>query len=145
MPQGKLYSIKAPLSLGDTGYCIFADKSLDAWMAGSGGITDPADTRIHSLNDAIFVPGLVPISKQTQDNTTDLVITAGKAQMRAQQDGKFVFTNGTNELINLLDQLLTVLTTQTFTLTALGPQPFIAATNTLITQIQTKLRTLEGS
>jgi hypothetical protein len=69
MPQGQLYSVKYPLSVGDTGMCIFSDRSLDVWLAGSGGIVDPADSRQHDISDAIFVPGLVPFSGQTQDDT----------------------------------------------------------------------------
>lgn len=143
MPMGQNYVIKVPIAVGDTGLLIFMDRSMDVWNNSSGGIVDPQDSRQHFLQDAVFVPGLVPFANQTTDTTTDLVVQNGKAQLRVLANGKFQITNQQNELIDLINQLLTVLTTNTFTLTMLGPQPFIAATVQALTQIQTKLATLK--
>lgn len=145
MPMGAGYSIKLPVAVGDTGFLIFADRSLVSWLAGSGGIVDPQDSRSHDLSDAIFVPGLPPTANQTQDGTTDLVITNGAAKIRVQKAGTFVVTNGTNELLDLLDQLLDVMINKTFTMTIFGPMPFISSTDQLLTDIRTKLDTLKGS
>jgi hypothetical protein len=144
MPMGANYSIKLPVAVGDTGYLIFADRSLDAWLAGSGAIVDPQDSRQHDLSDAIFIPGMVPFSKQTTDSTTDLVLTNGQSQIRIEASGKFQIKNSQNELIDLMDQLLTILQTDTFTNTLIGPQPFIDYTQQLLQQLQTKLETLKG-
>lgn len=102
MKGGKLYSDKDPLSVGDTGYCVFADRSLAAWLAGQGQIVDPQDSRQHHITDAIFVPGLVPTALQTQDGTTDRVLRAGLAVLRMQQDGHFLIGNGTLTLGEVL-------------------------------------------
>lgn len=156
MPYGKLYSIKFPLSVGDTGSLLFSDRSLDVWSHGSGGVVDPQDSRNHNLQDAVFIPGLVPFPNQLTDKTTDLIITAGKAQAKLQQGGTFVFTNGQNELISLLDQitqqlqqLATTLSTDTVN-TMLGPMKLNAfATYQTIGQTVQKLdqllETLKGS
>ena len=145
------YSVKLPIAVGDTGLAFFADRSLDNYLASDGTKTyDPADTRMHHLGDAVFLPGLPTTSQQTQDSTSDLVITNGKMQLRLRQDGKVQLKNGTQELLAILDQvlsnqlsLLQTLQTNTFTLTALGPQGFIATTITALAQLQSQLQTLQ--
>lgn len=52
--------IHFPLKAGDTGIIIICDRSLDIWLSGSGQIIDPKDTRIHDINDSVFIPGLRP-------------------------------------------------------------------------------------
>lgn len=44
-----------PIKAGDSGLIIFAENQLTDFLTGSG---DSEDTRRHSLNDAIFLPGL---------------------------------------------------------------------------------------
>lgn len=144
MPMGDGYSIKLPIAVGDTGHILFCDRSLDIWANSSGGVVDPQDSRIHDISDPIFIPGLVPFSQQTTDATTDLVVTNGTAQMKVQKAGTFEFTNGSNELIDLIDQLMDTLINDTFTNTMLGPQPFIGFTINKLTDIRTKLDTLKG-
>lgn len=144
MPMGQNYSIKLPIAVGDTGNILFCDRSLDIWSNSDGGITDPQDSRIHDMSDPVFIPGLVPFTQQTQDNTDDLVITNGEAQIKVQKGGTFEFTNGSNELIDLIDQLMDILINDTFTNTMLGPQPFIGFTINKLTDIRTKLDTLKG-
>lgn len=147
MPVGEDYSIKLPISVGDKGSLIFCDRSLDTWAASDGEPVDPQDTRIHDISDPVFIPGLVPFSKQTNDKTTDMVLTNGGAQIRLQKAGTFKVQNlkAEQELITILLSLLDTLINQTFTNTMLGPQPFIASTNTLLTKIQKNLEKLKGS
>lgn len=86
MPRGAAYSIKYPLTVGDTGLCIFSDRSMDAWTSGGGGIVDPQDSRNHDISDPIFYPGLVPFGRQTQDKTDDMVFKRGEYTYRIQKD-----------------------------------------------------------
>ena len=156
MPMGQDYSIKVPLAVGDTGYLIFCDRSLEAWSASDGGIVDPADSRSHDLTDAIFVPGLVPFGSQTEDETTDLVITNGKAIIRVQKGGTFELKNSSNELLDLLCQITSqcqelsnTLSTDTVN-TAIGPMQLNAFSQyaSIASQLETlltKLETLKGS
>ncbi len=146
MPIGAKYSIKLPVAVGDTGVALFCDRSLDVWASGSGGLVDPQDSRQHDLSDPIFIPGLVPFSGQGTDSTSDLVLTNGNAQVRLEQGGGFKIqnTSANQELITILLSLLNVLTTNAFTLTMLGPQPFIASTITALQQVQTNLQKLQG-
>jgi Phage protein Gp138 N-terminal domain len=156
MPFGKNYSIKLPIAVGDTGSLLFCDRSLDVWSQGSGGIVDPQDSRNHNLQDAVFIPGLVPFPNQLTDTSTDLIITAGKAEAKFQQGGTFVFTNGANELISLLDQitqqlqsLATTLSTDTVN-TIFGPMKLNAFSTyqqigQAVQELDQMLETLKGS
>jgi hypothetical protein len=109
MPVGGSYALTVPLAIGDTGLLLCCDRSLDAYT-GSNGVTpvDPADQRCHNLTDAIFLPGLVPLSKQTAP-TTDMVLRNGQAALALQKTGTVSISNAQNELIDLLCQLLDVL------------------------------------
>lgn len=156
MPMGANYSIKLPVAVGDTGYVVFCDRSIDAWISGDGSIVDPQDIRQHNISDAVFVPGLVPFSQQTTDDSQDFVITNGEAVFKIQPGGTFIFTNGTNELVDLLSQitsqvqeLAATLSTDTVN-TIFGPTQLNAfATyqdiSTQLSELLTKLNTLKGS
>jgi len=58
-PNGGGYRITFPIQVGDVGWLMFADRSLDAWLA-TGREVDPVDDRDHDLNDAVFYPGTRP-------------------------------------------------------------------------------------
>lgn len=158
MPSGQNYSIRLPVSVGDTGIALFCDRSLDKWSV-SGGTLDPVDTRTHAITDAVFIPGLYPFSTQIDDGTsTDLILTNGDSQVFIETNGKFKIKNKSNEMFDVMDQVLAnidslydTLANQAFTMTLLGPQPFIASTVTLLTnlrtsfdQLKTKWETLKG-
>ena len=65
-PSGGGYSITWPLAKGNTGWLVFADGSLDVWLAGRGGVVDPLDDRAHALTDCVFRPGVLPFALVTQ-------------------------------------------------------------------------------
>lgn len=127
MFMGANYAIRVPVAVDDTGYLVFSDRSLDAWLAGDGQVVDPQDARQHDLSDAIFVPGLVPFSQQTKDGSSDLYVVNGesKAEVRLQQGGSIllggksaanpavlgdVLTNGLDALESALNDLATAMT-----------------------------------
>lgn len=158
MPIGQDWGIKQPLAVGDRGVAIFCDRSLDAWAVSNGGQVDPQDDRAHDLTDAFFLPGLMPISAQTTDKTTDLVLSNGKAKMRLQKGGRISFSNGTNELVDLMtqtianQQALIDQLTSAIVLTSLGPAQFAATTLASFAQVKTaaqaildKVNTIKGT
>lgn len=138
MPVGQDWSIKLPIAVGDTGYLLFSDRSLDSWLAGSGGITDPQDSRTHDISDATFVPGLVPFANQTTDSTTDMVLTNGQGILRIQKAGTFKLLNSSNELLDLMSQLAD----QCSQIENAGGPTTNAA---IFAQLKTKIDTLKGS
>lgn len=144
MPRSSTYWIKLPFKVGDTGIALFCERSLDVWAV-SGGSVDPLDNRTHDLSDAVFIPGLYPITSPvtlpaTASAATDLVVHNGLADLVVQAAGRFQIKNSGNELIDLLSQIVDLLSqTQqkvaqmntnlaaSTTLTLLGPQPLSTA------------------
>jgi len=145
MPQGATYRASWPLAVGDTGLVLVADRSLDAWLAGAGGVVDPLDTRAHHLADALFLPGLVPSSKQTKDTGTDLVLGNGAAVMRLKKNGRVTLSNEAQEMVQVLhDGMQAVINTlgalqSMQILTALGPAPVLASSVAQFAQIQASM------
>lgn len=74
-PRGGGFFLSFPLAPGDHVLLVFQDFSIDKWVTGSGGETDPIDTRTHHLSDAVAIPGLYPFSLPIADaHATRLVI-----------------------------------------------------------------------
>jgi Phage protein Gp138 N-terminal domain len=152
MPKGALWSIRYPIAVGDLGYALIVDRNAEAFFEGDGSATySPADTRLHDLADAVFVPGLVPTAQQTTEgkDNTDMVFTNRGFQVRMQQNGKVALLNSRNELLDLFDQmianqmaLMDVLSQQALTLTLSGPQPFVASTIAAIAQVKTQAQAI---
>lgn len=112
MPTGQTWAVKFPQPVrGDTGWLIFADRSLDAWRAGDGSPTDPKDARTHDITDAIFVPGLLTdgaaaaAASRAGGAASDIVLQNGAATLRVAQPGRFQVTNGAAELVDLAQKL----------------------------------------
>lgn len=59
-PGGGDYAITWPLSRGDTGMLVFADRALVDWLLTGNDDVDPTSVRLHNYNDGVFVPGLRP-------------------------------------------------------------------------------------
>ena len=135
--------IHMPLAPGDDVLLVFSQRSLDNWKS-EGGIADPADIRKSHITDAFALIGgsAIPDAFKVGDPSA-IEVSNGESKMQLLPSGKFKFTNGTNELLDLMDQLLNVLTTETFTLTFFGPEPFIDSTNQLLQDIRDKLDTLK--
>jgi hypothetical protein len=156
MPMGFDYFTKYPLKVGDIGYALFCDRSIDNWVASSGEVVDPNDNRAHSISDAIFVPALVPSSLQSNDKSDDYAFGNGKAVFRIQKAGKFTLSNGSNELLDLLVNITTQLkilsdtlakdnVNTIFGLSVLNSKATYANIETEVEQLLAKLTTLKGS
>lgn len=154
-PRGKDYWIKLPIKVDDVGTALFSERSLDTWIV-KGGFVDPNDPRTHDLSDAMFIPGLYPTTDIVPGAADDLIVHNGKAEMKIQKPGTFIFKNAQNEMMDLLDQTLIQLkliaTTlgQDTTNTIFGPtklnsfQTYVNSAAAIDT-IKTKFETLKGS
>lgn len=157
-PRGGSYSIKFPVAVGDIGIALFCERSLDKWLSGTGDLTDPADTRIHHLSDPIFIPGCYPFSNPVPPGSgspTDLVLTNGLLEMALQKAGKFFVKNEDAELMDMINQLITLVLNMNTQLvaattnTVLGPQPLnnaaiFAQYLEETTELQTEFLTMKG-
>lgn len=159
MPMGAAFQIYLPLSVGDPGWLMFADRSLEKWAASLGTTAvDPRDNRAHDLSDAVFLPGLVTPANNTHDGSSDLAITAGQAQLRLAQAGTIKLLNRASgqELMAVLDALfqqVTALANAVAVLTVgTGSGPSTPPVNVLsftqvsaqVTALQQQLDTLKG-
>lgn len=72
-------SITFPLSAGDQGFVLFAERSIDEWKQTGGKDITPRDRRRHNLSDAFFLPMTRAIPKALPSSAVDptaLVIAA---------------------------------------------------------------------
>ena len=148
--------LRIPVNPGDTGHVIFNERSIDGWLQ-SGGIIDPNDTRKHSLNDAVFYPGLVPQNKPMSSSAAadSIELKLNNAYLEILKTGKFKITDGTEELLDLVSQLSQVVidiaaNIQTSTTnTTYGPMKWNDSAaygdyETAADEIKTKVDTLKG-
>lgn len=147
------------LAKGDEVTLVFSQRSLDNWKK-KGGVMLPGDTRRFNLSDAFAYPGGKPEPKKLKLNgpQDSIEISNGKNFLVVEKggkikgkndggffemasDGKFKFTNNTNELMDLLVQLTDILskTTTNTVFGALRLNDFSA-----IEEIKNKLQTLKG-
>lgn len=150
-PRGGGFFLSLPLAVGDHVLLVFNERSIDKFVAGDGGDTDPIDLRMHSLSDAVAFPGFYPSQKALGDASGDALVLGkdgglelildpagkldvkigGQSMLHAEQTGALAaLTLGTGtvsltiaEHLQLLYQLLAVwLAAHTHTSTAPGVQ-----------------------
>jgi hypothetical protein len=66
-PRAGGFFVSFPIAPGDFVMLVFSERSLDKWLQGNGGDTDPDDFRRHDLSDAVAIPGLYPNSAALSD------------------------------------------------------------------------------
>lgn len=104
-PRTKKSALDFPLVKGDTGTLLVSERSLDIWLI-QGGCINPKDFRKHDLSDAQFFPGLQPFNVATEFDPLRAVLKHGLGKMTIKETGEFAFTNGTEELMDLVRQLI---------------------------------------
>jgi hypothetical protein len=140
-PEGGGARITFPVSRGDTGLLVFAERSIDVWLS-RGGDVDPNDFRKHDISDGVFIPGLHPFNSAPSADASSVVIEFGGAKIKIQPDEKLAIGTSAAELLDLFEQTLTGLEQATVS-TALGPQPLINAAT--FTAIKTLLAQIKGT
>lgn len=104
-PRGGNFSMHWPLNAGDTILLVFSERSLDEWVYEGGQVT-PNDPRMFNLSDAIAIPGLIPFSEGTAEDNTNFNLTIGSSRMRISPTGTFCFHGLTDELVDLIQQIV---------------------------------------
>ena len=137
MPAGSLYSMQFPLVVGDVGLAIFSDRSIEAWTV-AGGVVDPADSRSHSLSDAMFIPGLIPRIAQKLVPSTDLSFGVPAVKLNMTQTGQVQIKNDVVDAIAAIKSFVDTMTTAT---TIVGG-PFDPATIIALKLLSTQLATI---
>lgn len=143
-PRSSTFSMHYPLNQGDNVMLLFSERSIDQWLNQGGEIT-PLDTRKFDLSDAIAIPGLFPFSSPSpaEDNTS-FTIEIGSAKFKMDPSGTFCFHGVTDELMQVLTDLLAQLNTLSITPTPAVGVPLNPVVQTAIVAIQARLATLKG-
>lgn len=93
-PRSGGASLTFPVNVGDTVLLVFASRSIDDW-AQRGGVVNQSDTRMHDLNDAIAIPGLIPFVKgSAAKNNTDVLLTYAGSSLTIKKDGQVDIESG---------------------------------------------------
>jgi hypothetical protein len=140
-PRSGSAIIAMPLKKDDYVMLVFQDRSIEKWVT-DGGEVDPADKRMHDISDAVAYPGLYPYSKKKKiANDTDIILMnesdGSKLEIRVKPNGKIQILNKENELISLIDDLMTAVR-EAYVYTSTGPQHL---RHHLFAQIQSKIKT----
>lgn len=136
--------LRLPVAAGDTVLVVFAERSIDNWLD-AGGTQDPGGLEFYSVNDAIALPGLLPSAKvfAPKGDADSLELVMGGTRIEITKAGKVRISNGSTELLTVLDDILTHLQSWTSINCVVGspvtPNP---ATLANLVQDQTKLRSL---
>lgn len=141
-PGAGNYSITFPIKPGDTGLALFSQRSIDAWL--DGKTTIPNNIRLHDMSDALFLPGLRPLS-YTSIPTDGMKIESGDLVISLKSNGKISINNGSFELVSLVKELVQILT-RTTTVPFIQHSPSTPTPELLITAaefaaLMTKLET----
>lgn len=87
-PRSGGASMTFPVTRGDTVLLVFSSRSIDTWTS-RGGKVDQDDRRMHDINDAIAIPGLIPFSAGSKaKNNSDVLLTYAGSEVTLKQDGK---------------------------------------------------------
>ena len=114
------FAITFPLSKGDEGLLIVADRSIDAWRK-QGGIVSPNDARMHDLSDSIFLPMCYSDPKNIASfNASDIAIRSidNSGKIEIAPDGRIEIDRNGNKVLATLSSALGTLGATTVTITA---------------------------
>jgi hypothetical protein len=134
-PRSGTAAITFPLKAGDSVLLVFCQRNIEQWKLFGGTVTP--DTRKFNLSDAVAIPGVysasnpIPIepdkfamrnlfSKIFLSQNGDIEIEGLLGRIKVGKDGKISIGNGTIELLDLIDRLISAISAMTVT-TALGP------------------------
>jgi len=126
-----------PIKKGDTGSIEFSQRSLDEWLVSGGNVT-PKSTRLNSMSDATFTPGLYPFNNQTSEDPDNVVLKNGSMSLELYPDGKIKISGASQDFLSLMSDFIQTMI-DAKVVTQLGPQPFIATTLVDLTLLKTKL------
>lgn len=119
--QTNNFILSGPLRKGDEVLIVFFERSIDKWLK-QGGIVSPDDPRKFDLSDALAIPILKPIGKGRQADSENVLLEHGSSTIKLSPKGTFAITNGSEELITLVQELADACAA-IITNTQIGPQP----------------------
>lgn len=105
-PETTKARIVFPIEVGDPVLLVFADRSIVSWLDSDGlSVREAEDVRQHHLSDAFAILGGMPTRAARAPKFP------GAVNIEVAEGTKIAFTNGPVELLDLLEQMLTLLDT----------------------------------
>jgi hypothetical protein len=136
-PRTSAGALFLPIAVGDLVTLLFSDRALDRWKAGTGQETTPDDPRAHDLSDCWAIPGGYPEGMVPEQRFP------GAMEVWLKEGTRFAVSNGTEELVSLLYDLVTYIETQITFSNAGGPTG--PPTNaSLLTELKAKLEAFKA-
>lgn len=141
-PRAGKSFISMPIKKDHVVTLLFADRSMSKWLS-NGEEAEPDDTRTHHMSDAYAIPGGYPFSDPAKiNNSNDVIIKnendgSNYTEIRVKENGHIQFLNKTDELVKVLNDMLTALR-QAKVYTSTGPQKL---RHSKFTSVQNRLKT----
>lgn len=141
------FAVTFPLAAGDPCLILFIERGLDNWYL-NGGTQPQATRRHHHYSDAVCLPGLKAAPDAIANySATDLTIGRedGNGQLCITPAGQFAITNGTEELLTIIDELIQLVRTQQTLITggsSAGLWQLQVADQTALQNLQNRLAAL---
>jgi hypothetical protein len=82
--SGKTWLTFGP-AVGSYGVIAVTDREIATWLT-NGGIVDPEDVRMHSLSDAVFYPGVVPLAVDGDNGAIEEPIATDRISLRTRSN-----------------------------------------------------------
>lgn len=96
-PSGGGFRVTFPIQPGDHVTLIFADRSIDSWLA-QGGILNPTPGRSHDLADAIAIPGIRTFKTPLQGASATTMSVGSDTGASIEFTGSEIQAGGTQSL-----------------------------------------------
>jgi len=92
---------------------IFSERSLERWLS-VGGVVEPGSNRKFDISDCIAIPGLFSFANPIDDDSDNLVVQYKKGKFVINEDNKIAFGNDQEELLAIIDELISDIKTLTY-------------------------------
>lgn len=146
-PQTNTFSMTYPINAEDPCVLFFSERSIDEYLS-TGEQGTPRDRRKFSLSDAYAIPGFLSLNKTFPNNdNSSFTINIGNARFKIGADGTFCFHGISEELMDLLTQVVTAIASITVSADQAGiPNPIVPINNSQsFISLLTRLNTLKGN
>lgn len=156
--EGNSY-LMLPVKAGDKGWIKFSQRTIDNWSI-DGKQQHMTDLRMFDLSDAVFWPGVWPMSNPISEGNENVVLRNEKSRHLLKPEGHELNTesgafykiendrlsmgNTSGEILSLFNDLLSQLLIS-YGVSPTGPAPLDPASVTEITRIQTVLSLIKES
>lgn len=133
-----------PVKKGDEVWLVFGERSICQWFD-SGTDSEPISPRHHDIQDAIAIPGVrsgrTPMERKGATDSIEMAL--GSTWIEITAEGKVKITNGSQDLVKILSDLIGTLKSAQVQTTD-GPAPFSSGTISDLNGLKSDIGKLVG-